>query len=669
MSKRKAEAVGDARPAKRHLISEAVSKQFRPDLFNPSTLDSYKTKYKHPEPYQHGVISDLIQPALLRSVRTEIIDNVSFTPKETDIYKIHQSGDLANLDGLDDASLARLPSLAKLRDAMYSRDFRKYLSEVTGAGKLSGKKTDMAVNVYTPGCHLLCHDDVIGSRRVSYILYLMDPDVPWQKGWGGALRLYPTERRKIEKGEDVLVPKPDHSVSIPPAFNQLSFFAVQPGQSYHDVEEVYARGPDDDGHDGGRLRMAISGWYHIPQEGEEGYEAGAEEAQAEKSSLAQLQGRAEEFDEPKMIWFDSATQLNEKASAVNKEAQSEELAEDTELTEEDLNVLIEYINPRYLVPETVSALRAAFEEESSLRLGLFLSDKYVARLRPLVEAHDNSRTIVTGDSTLGEDVWSVACPPHKHRYLYIQPSPGEDDVRSKTSFMNMCFSQPAFRKWLGHVTGLKLGECAMRQRRFRRGKDYQLAMSYNDDEPQLEATLGLTPTEGWGQVEGEDQTQTNGDTNEQPSNGISEKESHNDQNDLPKVSEATAETGAEGEVGGYEAYMAGDDDDSEVDVPTKVSSTTGAGQRRSAKPDPAVYQSKDEEEDDGVLFTQPASWNTLTVVLRDKGTMRFVKYVSQSAKGDRWDVTGAWKVLGEREDDDSDGEDDDEESDHEGEDG
>jgi Rps23 Pro-64 3,4-dihydroxylase Tpa1-like proline 4-hydroxylase len=96
---------------------------------------------------------------------------------------------------------------------MYSARFREYLSSVTGSGKLSGQKTDTepvtedrysrkraeyiasrsfstdgnfereessspSINVYTEGCHLLCHDDVIGSRRLSYILYLTDPDTP-----------------------------------------------------------------------------------------------------------------------------------------------------------------------------------------------------------------------------------------------------------------------------------------------------------------------------------------------------------------------------------------------------------------------------------------------------------------------------------------------------------
>lgn len=91
------------------------------------------------------MIQNLVDDTLLRSVRNEIRENISFTPKETDIYKIHQSGDLANLDGLDDSSLRRLPSLLTLRDALYSSAFRKYVSTIADAGPLSGVKTDMAV--------------------------------------------------------------------------------------------------------------------------------------------------------------------------------------------------------------------------------------------------------------------------------------------------------------------------------------------------------------------------------------------------------------------------------------------------------------------------------------------------------------------------------------------
>lgn len=53
------------------------------------------------------------------------------------------------------------------------------------------EKTDCSSNCYAQGCHLLCHDDVISTRRVSYIIYLTDPDDGWTAEDGGALELYP----------------------------------------------------------------------------------------------------------------------------------------------------------------------------------------------------------------------------------------------------------------------------------------------------------------------------------------------------------------------------------------------------------------------------------------------------------------------------------------------
>ena len=58
------------------------------------------------------------------------------------------------------------------------------------------------------GCHLLCHDDVIGTRRVSYIIYLTDPDDEWEEKDGGALELYPIDtvwtHGVIEGGKEVI---------------------------------------------------------------------------------------------------------------------------------------------------------------------------------------------------------------------------------------------------------------------------------------------------------------------------------------------------------------------------------------------------------------------------------------------------------------------------------
>ncbi|CAG8902712.1 unnamed protein product [Penicillium egyptiacum] len=640
---------GNAMPQskKRALSSEEAAARFRDGLFDTAEQQKYTAEYAKSSPYLHGVIHPLIEPTLLRSVRDEIETQVSFTEKETDIYKIFQSGDLANLDGLDDSSLSKLPSVLKLRDAMYSARFREYLSSVTGSGKLSGQKTDMAINVYTEGCHLLCHDDVIGSRRLSYILYLTDPDTPWQAEWGGALRLYPTTTEKDAKGEDVKIPSPDYSLSIPPAFNQLSFFTVQPGESFHDVEEVY-HPRDDEDKTKKRVRMAISGWFHIPQEGEDGYEEGLEEKLAERSSLAQLQGRGDIYDlpQPKPVsWEEPEVEGKGKGKV-------EEQTED-EFTESDLAFLLQYISPSYLTPDIAEEMSDAFSAESSLSLERFLSDKFGSRVSAYIEEQERQALPASADEIQAQRGWTVARPPHKHRYLYQHPSGEKDTQNPIQELLNVLFPSQPFRKWLGLVTGVDhLTSHNLLARRFRRGADYTLASAYEGEEPRLEFSLCLTPSPGW-EKQQEDDEEENED--EEASGSSAE---------ATKPKEKTNDVAVEGPaLGGYEIYMAGDEDeDDEEEDSENADQVLG---RKKAKADPAIYRSADADEDDGILFSTQAGWNRLSIVLRDGGTLKFVKYVSAAAKGDRWDITGEIGVEFEENDEDEgdgdEGEDEDEE--------
>ncbi|EAT88387.1 hypothetical protein HBH56_166830 [Parastagonospora nodorum] len=648
MAKRKNRAPSNGQPKKKRAISDdEAHKNFRSGLFDGKVLESYTKYYAESQPYKHAVIQNLIDDKLLRNVRNEIREHIHFTPKETDIYKIHQSGDLANLDGLDDSALKRLPSLLTLRDSLYSSAFRKYLSGITGSGPLSGVKTDMAVNVYTPGCHLLCHDDVIGSRRVSWILYLLDPDIEWKAEWGGALRLYPTEQLTTPEGDEVKVPQPDFSLSIPPAWNQLSFFTVQPGESFHDVEEVYRRGLEEKvENDGGRIRMAISGWFHIPQEGEEGFEEGLEEKLAEKSSLAQLQGgKADVFDEPQSQWVDIP----------DWEEQAKQ--EDDELTENEIDFLIKYMNPNYLTPDTVEEVSKTFSDDSSIRLADFLSVKFSTKLCEYLESKDHEKNpALPANPHHKESKVGVARPPHKHRYLYrkaIQPIPTtpypeSDGMTPYDDLVDVLFPHPAFTKWISLATGITLTKSNIFARRFRRGLDYTLATAYEEEDPQLEVCLGITPSKGWGDEDEEpeeEKPQKNGNSSKSKGKGKANGKAP-----------AQPEPKPEEEVGGYEMYMAGEDDEDHPTIPTSHNATeTGAGQRRKAKADPAIYKSAADDEDDGILFSQPAAWNNLAINLRDKGVLRFTKYVSKSAKGDRWDVCAEYGV--EFGDDESDEED------------
>jgi hypothetical protein len=76
----------------------------------------------------------------------------------------------------------------------------------------------MSINQYTneTNDYLLNHDDVIGTRSVSFIIYLVDED--WKPEWGGGLALHDTQ----QPGSPY--PEPHHI--IPPKFNQLVMFKV-----------------------------------------------------------------------------------------------------------------------------------------------------------------------------------------------------------------------------------------------------------------------------------------------------------------------------------------------------------------------------------------------------------------------------------------------------------
>ncbi|KAK0534062.1 putative component of NuA3 histone acetyltransferase complex [Tilletia horrida] len=164
---------------------------------------------------------------------------------------------------------------------------------VTGCGPLSAKKKDMSINNYTSGCHLLIHDDVIPTRRVSYILYLPDPEQPWKPEWGGALELYPV----VKEGEPANIP----TKTVPPQWNQFIFFTVQPGHSCHSVEEVVHPTAS---------RLSIFGWFHRPQEHEPSYdaadEAREEQLRIEHSSASALESKKRAVEERPFLPYPDA---------------------------------------------------------------------------------------------------------------------------------------------------------------------------------------------------------------------------------------------------------------------------------------------------------------------------------------------------------------------------
>ena len=97
----------------------------------------------------------------------------------------------------------------------------------------------------------------------------------------------------------------------------------------------------------------------------------------------------------------------------------------------------------------------------------------------------------------------------------------------------------------------------------------------------------------------------------------------------------------------------GDDTDNKASNGNSNSKSATEPRRLSPSNGDTHMQGEDEESDvdaedgddeDGTLLTVQPGFNSLLLVLRDEGVMRFVKYVSAAAEGSRWDVCGEYEV-------------------------
>ena len=61
---------------------------FAPDLLHPNTIHRLNQEYATSEPYKYCKVDKLFRDDLLVGVKDEILSDLSFTEKETDIYKV-----------------------------------------------------------------------------------------------------------------------------------------------------------------------------------------------------------------------------------------------------------------------------------------------------------------------------------------------------------------------------------------------------------------------------------------------------------------------------------------------------------------------------------------------------------------------------------------------------
>lgn len=412
----------------------------------------------HAEPYPHIVVENVFNDTFLRNCLSELRSELTASYKETDLFKVFQTTDLANLDSQDNKTRKNVPNLIRLRKILESTEFRDFISTATGCSSLDGA-VDCSCNVYTTGCHLLCHDDVISTRKVSYIIYLSEPDDAWHAEDGGQLELY-----TISQADEQ--PNDSPSVSTLPVWNSMVAFEVLPGRSFHSVREVISET---------KPRVSISGWFHTTQTSQ------VERTEGTLSStLQQLQSKhflAGEKLEYVLPSTSSSTTMSEPFD------------------------LQKWINPEYLTQEGIAQIRKVLEKEHSVQLFSFLLPSIKDLIRSTLnrEDHRNRRNRLNYDYGCGYG-WVVKGPPHLCRYLAYEPGHC-DENRNKagdvlSNVASSLIQSDEFNSWLSAVTNTDCNHMFSQVRRFRPGLDYTLACNGNTSSRCSELDVNLCFTSG-----------------------------------------------------------------------------------------------------------------------------------------------------------------------------
>jgi Rps23 Pro-64 3,4-dihydroxylase Tpa1-like proline 4-hydroxylase len=183
-----------------------------------------------------AVLPNFLDEASAKALR-EMLQSLPFKHKAMDLFDFHQSPDLKSFLNQPDNPIT------KLCTEIFSPAFTSAIGKIIG--KPLGTEIDFAAQCYKQSQYLLCHDDRLESRRVAFVLYLVDPAWDSAKD-GGQIELFRTNYR----GE----PSPRDSQRFTPAWNTLVFFEVSMW-SHHQVCEVLGNLP----------RFSYAGWLHDPK--------------------------------------------------------------------------------------------------------------------------------------------------------------------------------------------------------------------------------------------------------------------------------------------------------------------------------------------------------------------------------------------------------------------
>ena len=349
-------------------------------------------------------------------------EHLTATFKETDLFKVLQTGDLVTIDRANPELVPKIPNLLRL-PAIYSPEFREMVQRMTGCAPLTDR-IDCSANVYPRSGHLLCHDDVIGTRCISQTSTSPTPTT------GGTRTT--AARSSYTLWNPPGTPAVDPSVSLLPKWNSMAFFTVQPGRSFHAVQEVFADG---------KPRLSIPGWYHA---------AAARGQRARDADAAQDARRGRRGRRRRDCGFravpvrDPGGHRRRRAGVrggQGRRAAASEDAEDDEVLgpdADDLKYLARWVNPEYLDPENVLKIREKMEEDSSVQMREFLLPEIAAALRAATRREDEAEKLgggrVPNRAAAGVGGgWAAVGPTHKQRFLRYEGGGREEALREAVS--------------------------------------------------------------------------------------------------------------------------------------------------------------------------------------------------------------------------------------------
>lgn len=87
-----------AAPAKRSKTADAVPEPaaelpFFENLFDPANVHRLAEEHAASHPYKYGVVHQLFEPSFLHEARTEIVEQLAYREKETDICELRAFGE------------------------------------------------------------------------------------------------------------------------------------------------------------------------------------------------------------------------------------------------------------------------------------------------------------------------------------------------------------------------------------------------------------------------------------------------------------------------------------------------------------------------------------------------------------------------------------------------